>query len=506
MRNIFPSTLLRSLLVAAALAGCTQDLNITNPNASDNTNFWQTQTDALNGINATYNALQQRGTYARWLGFLFDIRSDEGFAGCGWAELCAFNAFKQTDYNFEPSRETWQMHYWAIFRANQVADNVPKINMDPALRDRIVGEAKFLRALLYFNLVNLYGNIPLVIATPTPGYLPPQATPAEVYAQIEKDLTEAAAVLPLPGVYGPTDLGRATRGAALALLGKAQLQQKKWATAAATLAQVIAMPQYDLMANYADNFTDSFENNKESVFEVQFGDEDQLSSGNSGQNYAKMIGACKTLPGMTVPPGTTEPSYCDGRPTRWFFNQFFADTTNRAVYDPRLDVSVFWNRPGGMDVYGTSFITRYGATSNDVWWKKWGEYYLIEDQNWDNPINFRVIRFADVLLMEAEALNEAGQPGAVALVQRVRTRAKAGTVPAGLSQGAMRDYIMHERLVELGLEQARWLDLQRHAMLTPALKSNDGDFNNFVANKSEYLPIPQYEIDLNPNLKQNPGW
>jgi hypothetical protein len=171
-----------------------------------------------------------------------------------------------------------------------------------------------------------------------------------------------------------------------------------------------------------------------------------------------------------------------------------------------LDVTLFWNRPGGMDVYGTPYITRYGATSTAVYWKKWGEYYLIEDQNWDNPINYRVIRFADVLLMYAEALNESGQTAAaVPYIQRVRTRAGAGTVPAGMSQATMRDYILHERLVELGLEQSRWLDLARHDMLTSALAAHDAEFTAFPAYKT-LLPIPQNEIDLNPNMHQNPGW
>jgi hypothetical protein len=312
-------------------------------------------------------------------------------------------------------------------------------------------------------------------------------------------------VLPPPGVYTGADIGRATKGAALAMLGKAQLQQRKWATAATTLSQVTAMP-YNLIPNYADNFTDKFENNVESVFEVQFGDESQLSSGVTGQNIPRMIGACRTANGVTPQPSWVDPSYCDGQPTRWYFNQFFPDTTNRLVFDPRIDATLFWNKPGGEDVYGTQFTARYGPTSNDVWWKKWSEYYVIENQNWDNPINYRVIRFADVLLMQAEALNESGQTAAaVPLVQRVRTRAGAGTVPAGMSQAQMRDYILHERLVELGLEQSRWLDMARHDLLTAARAPDDPQFTNFPAFKT-LMPIPQNEIDLNPNLHQNPGW
>jgi starch-binding outer membrane protein, SusD/RagB family len=493
--------LLRGLVwpavVAALLAACTQDLNITNPNAPDTANFWRTQADAISGINATYGGLEQRGTYQRWLAFAYDIRSDEGMSLSPWTELRQWNGFVQGDYNFEPSREIWWHHYWTIFRANQVIAYVPNIEMDATLRARIVGEAKFLRGLLYFNLVNLYGNVPLITAPSAPTDRPANATPAEIYSQIETDLNDAAGVLPTS--YPATDVGRATKGAALALLGKAQLQERKWTEAAATLAQVIAMPQYGLMPNYADNFTDKFENNVESVFEVQFADEDQLSQGVSGLNIARMVGACRGAAGV-------DPSYCDGLPTHWYFNQFFPDTLNRAAYDPRLDATLFWNRPGGDDVYGTPYTTRYGATATAVYWKKWGEYYLIEDQNWDNPINYRVIRFADVLLMYAEALNETNQTAAaVPFIQRVRTRAGAGTVPAGMSQATMRDYILHERLMELGLEQARWLDLARHDMLSPALSTNDLEFTAFPAFKV-LLPIPQNEIDLNPNMHQNPGW
>ena len=495
-KSIFQPAVM-ALLAGVSLAACTQDLNITNPNQPSTGSFWQTSADAISGINATYNGLQNNGTYGRWLGFAYDIRSDEGYSTSPWTDLSNFNKFTQSDYNFEPSREIWQHHYQAIFRANQVTDMVPGINMDPALRDRIVGEAKFIRGLLYFNLVNLYGgNIPLIIATPKPEDRPASSTEAAVYAQIEKDLTEAAAVLPTS--YTGANIGRATKGAALAMLGKAQLQQKKWAAAAATLAQVTAMTQYDLVPNYGDNFIESGDNNKESVFEVQFGDETMLSSGVRGQNYAKMIGACG-------------PGFCDGLPTQWYFDQFFPNPANRLVYDPRLNATIFWNRPdaaGGGDVYGQSFQSRYGATSNVIYWKKWGEYYVPGDQNWDNPINYKVIRFADVLLMQAEALNESGQPAAaIPLVNRVRARAGVSAIAAGQTQTQMRAIIMKERLLELGLEQERWLDVKRQGLLTKsALLPDDAEFNFFTNGKSEFLPIPQAEIDLNPNVHQNPGW
>jgi hypothetical protein len=505
--RFFPSVFTCAALVAvggALMTGCTK-LDVTNPNQPSTATFWHTQADAIQGVNAAYNGLLNNGTYGRWLGFAYDIRSDEGFSPSPWAELSNFNKFTLADYDFEVNRELFIHHYQAIFRANQVIDNVPNIDMDAAMRSRIVGEAKFIRGLLYFNLVNLFGNVPLQLTSSTPTDQPATAPPAAVYAQIEQDLTEAAAVLPTS--YSGADVGRATKGAALALLGKAQLQQQKFAEAAATLQQVIAIPGYDLMPNYADNFTSMAENNKESVFEVQFGDRSLLASGVRGLNIAKMIGPCG-------------PGFCDGRPTRWFFDQFSRETTVTGGVDPRRDVTIF--SPASTDVYGKTYVERYGPTATDLYFKKYGEYYVPGDQDWDAPINYRVIRFADVLLMEAEALNGQGKtPESYQYINRVRARVNLAALPAGLSQAQMRDRILHERLLEFGLEGQRWLDLKRYNLFSSVIPANagtpactpepyvagcDAEFSSFELNKSELLPIPQTERNLNPNVTQNPGW
>jgi starch-binding outer membrane protein, SusD/RagB family len=483
-----------SLLTGAALVattGCVK-LDLTNPNQATTDTFWQSQNDAVQAVNATYNALQNNGTYGRWVGFAFDIRSDIGFSPSPWADLSNFNKFTLVDYDFEVNREIWQHHYQAIFRANQVIANVPGIEMETGLRDRLVGEAKFVRALMYFNLVNLYGgNIPLITEPSEPSTRPASSTEADVYTRIYTDLTDAAAAL--PPSYSGADVGRATRGAALALLGKAHLQQRDWA-AAATALQTVTTLGYDLIPNYAENFTSANENNRESVFEVQFGDRSLLASGVRGLNMAKMIGPCG-------------PSFCDGRPTQWYFDQFQQERTTTGAVDPRLDATIFYNKPGGMDVYGQSFQARYGASSTDLYFKKYGEYYIAGDQDWDAAINYRVIRYADVLLMLAEALNEQGQTAAAKpLVDRVRARVNLAPLPGGLSQAAMRDRILHERLLEFGLEAQRFLDLKRQGLLTKALEAHDPEFSFFTAQKSERLPIPVSERNLNPGVQQNPGW
>jgi hypothetical protein len=496
--------LLPALVLGAAVAGCKSDLNVTNPNQLNSQTFWSTPADAQQGVNAVYNGLLQLGTYLRWQGFTYDIRSDIGYSPSPWTDLANFNKFTFATYDFDVNHDTWNDTYRTIFRANQVIANVPGINMDPTLRSRYVGEAKFLRGLLYFHLMTLYGgNIPLITAPPLPTDHPASSDSAKVWAQIQTDLGDAA--LTLPAVYSGADIGRATSGAAKGLLGKVLLQQRKWAEAATQLQAVIQSGKYSLDPDYANNFTASGKNNQESLFEVQVGNPTLAGSqGIYGLNMSKMIGPCG-------------PSYCDGRPTPWYFSQFFNEQTTTGQVDPRLDATIFWNKPGGMDVYAVPFATRYASnlanhTPDTLFFKKYGEYYLATpgntDQSWDASINYKVLRYADILLMYAEALNEQGQPqNAFQYINQVRARVNLAPL-ANLNQAQLRDAILHERLLEFGMEGQRWLDLGRQNLFADltTLRAHDPEFNFFVANKSLLLPIPTAEINLNPGIRQNPGW
>jgi hypothetical protein len=498
-----------ALLAGLTLAGC-NDLDVSNPNQPSSQSFWQTAADANRGVTAAYNALLLLGTYARWEAFANDIRSDIGTARTSpWGDLANFAAFQLSDYNFEVNRHLWIHNYELISRANLVVANVPGIQMDVAQRNRVVGEAKFLRALGYYNLVTLFENVPLVTAPMSPTERPAAATPAATWAQIEQDLTDAAAAL--PETYSGSDAGRATRGAALSMLGKARLQQRKWAEASQPLGQVISGGRYSLLANYAANFVESSDNaNSESIFEVA--NEDMFPIGVTGLSFPKMIGPCYR-PGAPVP--EYNPTFCDGRPTRWYFDEFMKSRTTTGAVDPRLDVTLLYNRPDRASelVYGRTRGSYFvdnpaSATREDtmIFFRKYGEHNLATEQRWDNPINYKVIRYADVLLMQAEALNEQGQTGAAApFINQVRRRVGKGDL-AGLSQAQMRDTILYERMFELGLESSRWNDLRRHNLLSPALASRDADFATFMVGKSERLPIPTTERNLNPNVPQNPGW
>jgi len=493
--------------LGATAVGC-NDLELTNPNQRSSQTYWKTSADAEAGLTATYNALLPNGTFGRWQAFANDIRSDIGTARTSpWGDLANFNAFQLSDYNFEVNRELFAHNYDLIGRANLVIANVPGVSMDAGLRDQMVGEAKFLRALGYWNLVTLYENIPLVTEPLDPTVRPQSATPAAVWAQIEKDLADAAAVLPAT----PRNPGRATQGAALGMLGKARLQQRKWAEAAQALGQVINSGRYGLLTNYADNFIEASDNNnKESLFEVET--EDKYPIGVTGLSFPKMIGPCYR-PGAPLP--EYNPTFCDGRPTRWYLTEFQKSRTTTGAVDPRLDATLLYNDPARASemVYGKTrgsyFVDNPASAAREdtmIFFRKYGETYLAQEQRWDNPINYKVLRYADVLLMEAEALNENSQTAqAYQYVNLVRARASKALL-AGLSQAQMRDSLLYERMFELGLESSRFNDLRRQNLLTPALAAHDADFNNFVAGKSERLPIPTTERNLNPNVPQNPGW
>lgn len=490
---------MRSLKLLATIAlllamGCTE-LDITNPNQRTSDTFWRNQDDALLGLNAVYGATQANGVFGRWYHFVSDARTDLGRSRSPWTDLQNWTKTVLVTPNFGPNQDVWNQHYHALFRANQVIANVPNIDMDADLRSRIVAEATFIRALLHWNLSLLFGNVPVMTEVMEAGSYPATSPHDQVLAAVATDAQAAAAALPV--TYTGNDIGRATRGAALALLGRVQLQQRDWSAAAATFQQVRDLGAHTLAPTYEENFTMAGENNVESVFEVQFGGPEVLSQGTRGLNIAKLVG----------PPTI---GFTDVQPTEWYFNQFFVETGDA---DPRVWVTLFFNAPGGMDVYGQPFAQRYptGFAEKDVdhtyFWKKYGEYWL-DFQDWDAAVNHKVIRFAEVLLSQADALNEAGQTAAAAEpLNLVRARVGLPGVPTTLSQAEMRDRIEHEFLMEFGWENKRLAYLKRHDMFNKAeLLPHDPDFEFFVDGKAQFLPIPQTEVDVNPQVKQNPGW
>ena len=506
------------LLVTVCSCKKSTELDIPNPNVPDESNFWQTSNDALLGLNAVYGNFYRNGSpFSRWLPFYMDVRSDDGYSTSGWPELRSVSGLNITQYSFEVNYDTWWHHWRGVYRANQVISKVPAINMDAALKDRYLGEAKFLRALYYYDLVTIWGNIPLVLQPSQPSDKPAQVPQEQVWQQIEKDLTEAIAALPLS--YTGDDIGRATKGAAYGLLGRATLQQKKYQQSVDALKWLVEGPGqslYDLLPNYADNFRHTTENNKESVFEVQF---KQRPENGGDDGPTSNVGTSR--PPFFAPPGH---GFTDANMHRWVVWEFLKEKTATGQRDPRLAVTALYDStdergPNFTSVYGSSFTSKnYDADiRNRVFYHKYlDDYFRINEfEVFNSPINFRAIRFADVLLMYAEALNATGNTtAAYNHVDRVRQRSglqKLSVARPGLNQAQFLQQLEHERIMELTGESVRWNDLARWGYFDDAtklavLKARDPEFNNFVLGRNKYMPIPQSEIDINPNLKQNALW
>jgi starch-binding outer membrane protein, SusD/RagB family len=509
MKKILSYTILAAGLL---FSGCERDLDILNPNEPTIEVFWRNAQDAEQGVNAIYST-SHRGGFSRWMPMLYISRSDEGYSGSPWPDLAnAMGSFIQPDYNFGPVADVWVDNYVGIFRSNQVLTYVPDIDMDQGLKERLLGEAHFLRGQFYYHLVSLWGNVPLLLEPSRPTDLPATASIPEVWAQIEADLQQAVAYLP-PTYPDSRNLGRATKGAAQALLAKAYMQQSNYSAALQPLQWLVegeGAGIYDLMPNYRDNFLITTENNRESVFEWQFAENPTEFTDNDVQTPDHNYGT--SIAQFLAPRGI---GWSDMQARRWVVDEFLEERTESGGRDPRLAATFLFNftderGPEFTMVYGETFAERYGADNQEVWFRKFLNDHWKNEEGYRSPNNWRFLRYADVLLMYAEALNETGNTAAAyPHVDRVRQR--AGLAPLSvampnLSQQAFLEQLKKERLLELAGEGHRWNDLMRWGDLGPGLADRDPGFANFQPGRHELLPIPQRDLDINPNLVQNPGW
>lgn len=510
--------LLYLILLFVFSYGCNDMLDLQNPNAPTNTSFWNTPEDAELGLTAVYHQLNQIGNYSRWIFFRYDLASDEGQSQSPWTELADWTRFNYVNYNFwEGGSWIWRDHYKAIFRANQVLANVPEIEFSNEERkEQIIAEAQFLRALNYFNLAVLWEDVPLVLEPSNPDDQPEQKTQAEVWDQIKKDLSDAADVL--PPEWPSEEVGRPTRGAALALLGKAHMQNHEWEDARDALSWLVegeGAQYYDLMDNYKDNFTHLSENNAESVFEIQFSGENQ---GPKGDAINSSLGFERTQ--FFGPNGI---GWADGQARSWLIDEYKGETTVDGGYDTRLKHNLFYR---DMSVDFTDNDEVYGRSwdedlwGDDVFIRKYQTDYYRDFEDYYAPVNFRVIRFADVLLSYAEVINELEGPAQAAqYVNRVRQRPSTNLPPLASSpyadaldsKEAFLERLKMERTLELCFEGVRWMDLKRWGMLESqegidTLADRDPDFENFEVGKHHRLPIPQSEVENNPFLDQHPEY
>lgn len=473
----------RSILFALALfslVSCRGILDREPIAILDAGSYFQTEEDAVQAVNAAYQPLLFSNGNNNFYWAFAQITSDEAITGGdgsrpGLTELDFFSYTPRT----QEFNDFWKLEYTGIARCNLVLDNIGKIAMSETLRERIRGEALFLRAFYYFQLVQVFGDVPLYNRVVSPEELRiPRASRSQVFEQIREDCALAAAWLPVS--YPSDQTGRATRGSAIGLLAKTWLYEGQWDKVLEETARLKALGVYGLMPDFQDNFRKSTQNNMESVWEIQHANL-ELGVGNSLNQWWA---------------------------SRKFEGYGFAEVTQELLDlyepgDPRRRFTIALNNE---DYFGVVYKNSFSSTRYGI--RKYLQPMAEVTQKADGDINYTAIRYADVLLWEAEALNELGRTQeAQTPLEAVRARARAqsadpaNTLPpvTTTDQELMRQAIRKERQRELAFEMHRFFDAVRWGIAAQ-------EFPGFEAGKHEVFPIPQIEIDLNPQLQQNPNY
>jgi tetratricopeptide (TPR) repeat protein len=473
------------------------DLELTNPNQLSPDTFFKTEAQIQSAVNAAYANFQTHGMYSRGMFFSADNMSHEN---AGNPQLEA-DKKEYLDFSFDSShglnKAFWDSCFRGVNKANFVIGNQEAIDALPegilsaTKKAKFVGEAKFLRALYYFWLVTRYGDVPLITIIPEGGAGFPKSSADAVYQQIIDDLKAASQVLLDKGVE---DNGRATKGAAIALLGKVYLYRGQYQLA---LDEFNKLSGYALEANYFDNFKEETEHGVESIFEIEYDDD----LGTSAQWNSDVSGA-----------GPNEATF---RGQEYgcldWFNVYPSDDLLDEFEPGDSRYADNFYSVGDTYAGGTATITALDLTAGTevrrAGYKKYQNYYKDLNEDQQSGINFKYLRYADVLLMMAECENEVGsQANAVGYINQVRQRPSV-MLPAlttSLSKTEVFNAIVHERKVELAIEQVRFNDIIRWGNASTELAGT-----NFQAGKHERMPIPDAEISSNENMTdadQNPGY
>jgi hypothetical protein len=502
MKNI---TAIGIVVLGLFQSSCSEDfLNQTDPTKVGVDAFYQNEAQVKQALNGVYGQLQGITAAAYLFGEFqtdnttIDLNpSDRGGAG-GWE---AFDFSTVNSGNGEIAN-LWNSYYSALYNANLTLEKLEKAPIPDAAKKEVEGQLKFLRGYLYFYLVQYFGDVVIVTSTlaiPDPAFDLVRSPQAEVWAQVEKDLTEAAALLPVK-YASDSDKGRATKGAALTLLGKTYLTLKKYADAVTALKEVTTFG-YALNTNYADNFdpAPAKKNGIESIFEIQYQGDNDLGEQSSFQYVFAPRVSKGAVTGFAAGGN-------GGRniPTRDIIAAYEPD-------DLRKNISLKTSFTLDGTVYPIPYVSKYNYP-----------HTIVQRTN----TNWPVMRYADVLLMLAEAINEQTAANAEALGYLNQVRKRAGLAAVAVTgKNEFRTAVLKERRIELAFENHRWFDLKRtntpaewvalmnahgsRELASPTVSRGNVPFNTTDYQFSEneyYLPLPAPQILINPKLVQNPGY
>ncbi|MGM9507941.1 RagB/SusD family nutrient uptake outer membrane protein [Larkinella sp. GY13] len=481
-------------------------LTLTPKDVLTDANFFLTESDAQAALIGTYAVLQREETFTN----VRDAADIEwAMSGDMYEMDGSANRIELHSLNLPSSntiiRDVYQAAYQGIGRANLVIDGATKMSgINPANQALILGQARFLRALFYYRLVNYFGGVPLITEKldASSNLAIPRATAAETWKQIETDLQEAAKALPTAWT-GTADVGRATKGAALGYLVKASLWQQKWAEAVKYSEDLIATGAYDLIPNFRDVFRESNENNKEILFSTQF----RVSPDAEGNNLVK-----RTAPRGSPSQYSGSAAWSNFVPQPQWVNAFEKEAGGK-IKDKR-----YWSviiGPGEAHQDMPAFVMPKDVPAG------WSRTGYIVTKYWEGPaltnsgINPPILRFAEALLNYAEALNEVGRSqDAMQQVNRIRVRAGLAAKPATLNKAEVLDAIFYERRMEFIWEPAgAFSDLNRRGRFIDFIKANRPNIKDLEIDKKPWLstvpilfPIPRDAWNRNKALEQNPHY
>ncbi len=528
------------LLSIIIFTACDDKLDVTNPNAQDSSTYWTSQDDIAAGVIAIYNKLLVDGSYCRVGAIFQDLVSDDVVGNSADALYPTSGAFT-VPATYAGVYWPWRDYFAMAYRANLVLEKSEDITFeDEAYKKRMLGQTYFLRAFAYYQLTEYYGDVPLILTVPETSaeYYPTESSREDILTQVKADLLEAIDMLPKTYVNSGADdagqLGRATWGAAAALLSRVYMIEYNWADAGTLLKQIIDSDVYSLVADYGDNFTDANENNSESIWEVQFG---YYGSTANWVNYSDadwMQGNALTMGYGSASFGGWE----DAEPSDWIYSEYKKERTEDGLLDPRLYWTLlsYEEEYDSVEAYGDEysntiynvapFLPTYTTNTDGtvtttapvldstvVLIAKYTRARLnncaseSEDGFTTSPINYRVIRYAEVLMNYAEVLIVQGKHSeALPYINMIRERAGLSTLSLTDADAIEQEY-MHQRILEFAVEGVRGKDIKRWGWFYDLSKmeilgNHDEEFDTWTQGK-EYYPIHSDELSTNPNLNGN---
>ncbi|WP_276980053.1 RagB/SusD family nutrient uptake outer membrane protein [Flavobacterium filum] len=485
MKKIVQYKVFLFVLTLVGFLSCEDDLNVKPNDVINEFDFLNNPANAVQLVNGVYNKQLDYNMYSfSWIG-ITSITSDDADKGSTATDTGTDKhrmdnlTFDATDISFN---DVWKGRYDGIYRANNALFYLDQLTIDPVLKDRLIGEVKFLRALFYFDLVRCFGGVPIVIekidindSETINEVVFVRKSKQEVYDVIETDLLDAISKLPLKGQYSPNDLGRATKGAAQALLAKSYLYQGKWQLAYDMAGEVITSGQYALLSNYADVWREIGENKAESIYEVQ----------------ATLTKGLRDYTNVQGPRGTPDLGWGFNTPSLSLANSYESGDLRKEAAIMFVP-SVLWD----------GFIAPVSWTNPRYNYKAYQSplLELWNDDKGETAKNLRILKYSDILLIRAEAGFQLGMTGeALDRINELRLR-------AGLDQATTvtLQSILNERRWEMAMEHDRWFDLVRTGTAVSAMSANG---KTFVVGKHELFPIPNDQIIASGGLlTQNPGY